>query len=231
MKILSLNLNREKENQVTSILQKITVDIYAFQECKLNRGNAHFNTINFDCKEGVMEKNGEKFEQIWEEAFPWIEFPQNYFAENEIENNGNTFVLINVHLAGFKSGLRHLLMYVLLERLKKEDLQSKTVILLGDFNGNSLRENECATALQKRISRFLDQLMKIGFDELKSEAEKIGNDEITYRDNNGIGYKVDHVYIKGENGTMPDTIKIVSYCPASINDDWYSDHRGIILEI
>ena len=224
MKILSLNLNRNENLQ--SIKNEAQVDIYAFQESKIQlTGRTRINTINI-VDSAIKKEKLLEFEKIWNKFFPWLEFPENYFAESEIDYESFPFILINVHLAGFRSELRQLLMFVLLKRLNAEDLKFKNIILVGDFNAE--RVHGTATKQGLKGSRYLDEIIKIGFEELKTENENL-DDVKTFYDANKIGHRYDHAFIKYKEENTSYQIK-VKYFPEE-NKTWFSDHRGIILEI
>lgn len=226
MKILSLNLNRNENWKC--IMEESQANICSFQESKLLLyGRTWFNTINII--NGEIEKNKLlKFEELWKSYFPWQEFPENYFAENEIIFENKKFMLINVHIAGFGSGLRQLLMFVLLERLKLFDLKSNNVILLGDFNAKSI--NGTGTKKGRIGSLYLDEIVNLGFEEIiNDEEKKTGAFVDTYRDKENIGHRYDHVYIRYKD--KDPLFKIdVKYFPEG-NKKWFSDHRGIIVNI
>ena len=225
MKILSLNLCGK--NNIQDIKENVQADIYAFQESHLHlTGRTRINTVNVINDKCEKEKM-DKFEEIWEESFPWIEFPENYFAENKINIENISFTLINVHLAGFRSELRQLLMFVLLKRLKSEDLESENVILVGDFNAEQVQET--STKLQRRGSSYLDKIIKIGYKELKYENENMGQMIDTFRDKQMIGHRFDHAYVRYREKNPLFTID-VEYFPEG-DKKWFSDHRGIILKL
>lgn len=223
MKILSLNLN--KLNDLTELYDEIHADIYAFQECQLALPErTSINTLNVFRDRIKHQKNLAVFEKLWNDHFPWLTFPENYFDENELTINGIHFILINVHLAGFRSGLRNALMCILLKRLKASDLKDENVILLGDFNAQLVHGK--ATILEKNGSSFLEKILELGY----FEPDGNHTDTATYYDASGFGYTYDHIFIKLIDAKHFQ-IK-TTYYPASIDDwHWLSDHRGIILEI
>ena len=102
--------------------------------------------------------------------FFWLEYPENYIAENEISLSSSKFILINVHLAGFNSGKRYPLMLTLIERLEKDDLKNKNVILLGDFNAQNADNNDSKRLIEG--SKYLKKIRDNGFEELFMEDEK-----------------------------------------------------------
>lgn len=223
MKILSLNLNRK---DFESVEEAVQADIYALQESKIQlAGRTRINTINI-VNGAIKKEKPLEFEKIWNNFFSWLEFPENYFAESEIDYESFPFILINVHLAGFRSELRQLLMFVLLERLNAEDLKSKNIILVGDFNAEIVHGN--ATKREQRGSRYIGEIIKIGFDELKTENENL-DDVKTFYDANGIGHRFDHAFIKYKEENTSYQVK-VKYFPED-NKVWLSDHRGIIIGI
>lgn len=224
MKILSLNLNKNLNLQ--DIKNEAQANIYAFQESKFQlSGKTRINTINI-IDDIIDKEKPVEFEKIWKNFFPWLEFPENYFAESKIDYENFPFILINVHLAGFRSGLRQLLMFVLLERLKAEDLKSKNIILVGDFNAKIVEG--IATKQEQNGSRYLVEIIKIGFKELKTDSENL-DDVKTFYDTCKVGHRYDHAFIKYKEENNSYQIH-VNYFPED-NKTWFSDHRGIILEI
>lgn len=231
MKILSLNVNSEKLNRVDSIdklMKEYSAELYSFQECKYGlHGHDRINTVNY--YNSGYQKNSEVYKNIWNHYFSWLEYPENYIAENEISLDFSSFILINVHLVGFYSGKRYPLMLTLLERLEKVDLKNKNVILLGDFNAQNVgnnTENKCLV----EGSEYLNKIRTKGFIELFMEGEKSPIN--TYFDKNNNGFRYDHVFVRlKEDSDIKVTIK--DYFPESTSnkEEWYSDHRGIIIEI
>lgn len=223
MKILTLNLN--KLNDLTQIKKDINADVYAFQECQLALPERTLiNTLNIVGDKIKEKKELHTFETLWHENFPWLTFPENYFDEDSLILDGTRFILINVHLAGFRSGLRNALMCILLKRLKAIDLKQENIILVGDFNAQLVHGK--ATVLEKNGSLFLEKIKEMGY------YEPLFDNAVTstYYDTDGIGYTYDHIFIKLTDINAYH-IK-TSYYPTSPNPkNWFSDHRGIILEI
>mgnify|MGYP004705285803 FL=1 len=235
MKILSLNVNGEKLNNVDSInkmMEICDVELYCFQESKyeLHKG-ARINTVNYFKKENkVCQKNSDVYKNIWDRSFFWLEYPENYIAESEISLKSSTFILINVHLAGFYSGKRYPLMSTLLERLEKVDLKKKNVILLGDFNAQDADNTKSKCLVEG--SKYLNGLKDKGFNELFMEKEK--SPIATYIDRSNNAFRYDHVFVRLKEDSKIK-VSIERYFPESTTDNdnkgWYSDHRGIVIEI
>ena len=230
MEILSLNVNGEKFNRVNSInelMNACNADLYCFQECKFGlHKKDRINTVNYYNSD--YQKNSKIYKSIWNRSFFWLEYPENYIAEKEISLNFSAFILINVHLAGFYSGKRYPLMLTLMERLEKDDLKNKNVIVLGDFNAQNADNTESKCLVEG--SKYLNRIRDKGFNELFMEGEK--TPIATYFDNSNNAFRYDHVFVRlKEDSEIKVSIK--EYFPElNVNkEEWYSDHRGIIIEI
>ncbi len=230
MEILSLNVNGEKLNRVNNInglMEECKTELYCFQECKYGlHKRDRINTVNY--YNGNFQKISKIYKNIWNRHFFWLEYPENYIAENEISLSSSKFILINVHLAGFNSGKRYPLMLTLIERLEKDDLKNKNVILLGDFNAQNADNNDSKRLIEG--SKYLKKIRDNGFEELFMEDEK--SPIATYIDNCDNAFRYDHVFVRlKEDSEIKVSIK--DYFPNSkVNkENWYSDHRGIIIEI
>lgn len=230
MKILSLNVNGATEDSTNNLMKQNKASIYCFQESKYGiRGNEKINTVNY-YKE-VLEKENEKLSSIWNELFPWLEFPENYFAENIIKDEEGEcapFVLINVHLAGFYSGKRYPIMLTLLKRLQMEDLEGKNVILLGDFNAQKTSDN--ASKLARQGSEYIKLIENNRFVEILKDEKKEPIE--TYYDSKNNAFRYDHIFFR-KGSTNNFNVLIKKYLP-EVNEDknkWISDHRGIMIEV
>ena len=87
-------------------------------------------------------------------------------------------------------------------------------------------ENKCLV----EGSEYLNKIRTKGFIELFMEEEKSPIN--TYFDKNNNGFRYDHVFVRlKEDSDIKVTIK--DYFPESTSnkEEWYSDHRGIIIEI
>lgn len=220
MRILSLNVNKE---DIRSIISDVKADIYCFQESRIDLHGARINTVNiYNDKQLTKE---DKLSRIWKDIVPWIEFPENYFAECEVKNENINFVLINVHLAGFYNK-RFSLMSTLLHRIKSNDIKNKNVIVLGDFNAQGIAN----TGNKKSIegANYIKEIENEGFREVFKEGEN--NPSVTYYDKE-IGVRYDHVFFR--KGTGDDiSVKIDEYYPESTDENkWKSDHRGILISL
>lgn len=228
MKILCMNLNGNDDKEIKD--KYSDCNLFAYQESTKNlTGRTKINTVIIDKKNNDnILKGTEKFKKLWEFYFPWLVFPENYFSEIEYmdENSNISFKLVNVHLAAFYSGKKHLLEFVLLERLKELVKENKNVILLGDFNAQKI------VSRKNQGSQFLEKVEELGFEEIFSENEKKEKTIIPTYYYKERGLRYDHVYIRRFNDFAKD-IEITYYPEYKDGEksiSGLSDHRGIILE-
>jgi len=218
-------------------------DIYAFQERGVT-GKPKLGITGFITDEYKWENDSERAKEIWDKAFPWIEFKSGYWAEKDVKFAGKEITIINLHCSSYPEYV-HLLRYTLVKRLKgldEEEKENKYVILLGDFN--AAFKNQTENPIEEN-HEFLKQIVDLGFEELLSEEEP----HFTY-DVGGLKKKLDHIFISRElyklkeKGTWGfkieyiDREEITNYLksngiPAEGNKTWpYGvDHDGIRLII
>ena len=110
--IISQNLNGKlTEKTVKEYEQEEKADIYAFQELKRKRCNiTDTKAVNMPMKDLLQA------EQIWTDAFPWLEFKSGYWKESSI-----AFAKKEIRIINFHSSPRYSfpLRYTLLKRLKR----------------------------------------------------------------------------------------------------------------
>ncbi|WP_167957891.1 endonuclease/exonuclease/phosphatase family protein [Anaerosporobacter faecicola] len=225
-----MNLNGNKDDILSNEKDNLKCDIYAYQESKYALPEkTRINTVIIGA-DNIIHKNVNNFKDIWNEYFPWLTFPENYFSEYDYidVNSKIIFKLINVHLAGFWSEKRHLLEFVLLQRLQQEELQNLNVILVGDFNAQKKYSGKKTSG-----TLFLEKLENLGFDEKFSTSEENNNLVVPTYYNHEDGVRLDHIYIRCSHDFYNNVE--VNYYPAYSDNEMSiecaSDHRGIILEL
>lgn len=141
--IITQNLNRNIQT-LNSYYNENQADIYAFQEIPKTGPGRPFHTIFTLAPNSKYDEIQSNFvaQNIWDEAFPWIEFKGGYWMEKELEFDNEYILIINYH-----GSLRYdiQLRYVLLKRLLDSNLNNKPVILLGDFNASFNHQTQYAT--------------------------------------------------------------------------------------
>ncbi len=155
--IITQNLNwRLGEGDIEKYTKEYPADVYAFQEFNVGTHITVFVTKNEDKYD--WENDSERAEEIWDDAFPWIEFRSGYWAEKDIKFAGKEIKVINFHSSPKYS---YAIRSILLKRLKEVNCKYKYVILLGDFNA-SFEGNDESFA-------FLNCIEKNGFKECLSD--------------------------------------------------------------
>lgn len=230
--IISQNLNGKlTEKTVKRYEQREKADIYAFQELKQERYNiTDTKAVNMPMKDILQA------EQIWMDAFPWLEFKSGYWKESSIEFSKKEIRIINFHSSPFYSAQMR---YILLKRLG--EIKADFVILLGDFNAEFENQTEQPLSrVTKENDAFLAQIGGLGFTELLSEQEREENKPHYTFQYGKYKKKLDHIFISQGLSDLShqgwrfsiqyiDDVNI-SFSPSE-SEQAFTDHSGIKLTI
>ena len=218
--------------------------IYAFQELPLENSLC-FTAETIVTKSLRKDMNvSSRAEEIWDKAFPWLEFRGAYLDERDIRFAGEKIKIINVHLSPtYDSELR----YTLLKRLS-EVPEKKLTILLGDFNAAFDYQTEYKIT---ENNEFLKKIEKFGFiectasDEYGCDKDKNKKKYYTYlyvSDKKTEKKKLDHIFmseslftlLQKSNPQTPYEIKYIEKVNRNFSsqpDKAFTDHSGILLTI
>lgn len=129
--VITQNLNKKPEQEISKYFNEFKADIYAFQELKRKKSciTEIFTRPEFasSCKETYCGHEDER--RLSNLLFPWLEFRSGYWMEKHIMYGGKEIIVINIHCSPRYSSEQR---FILLKRL--DELEDKNVILLGDFN-------------------------------------------------------------------------------------------------
>lgn len=235
--IISQNLNGKlTDKTVKEYIKKKKADIYAFQELKRNRCNIT------DTKAVNMQvQDFPHVQQIWENAFPWIEFKSGYWKESGITFSEKEIRIINFHSSPWYSAQMR---YVLLKRLEEIKDETGFVILLGDFNAAFAYQTEQDTnSTTRENDAFLTQIKSLGFTELLSKREKEkAEPHYTFyhekKDKTIDKKKLDHIFISEGLSALSREgwqffVEYIDDVNKSISppDLAFTDHSGIKLTV
>lgn len=242
MTIISQNLyNYRKKNakgtgQVKSYLDKYKADVYSFQEFpEWGRGKTFYT--NFYDKNGENKGSISEMEKLWDEYFPWSDFPKRYWAEVDVHLNSVRIKIINVHIT---SSYQDQLRFVLLKRL--EQLGNEPVVLLGDFNAAFSYQTENVI---EGNHMFLSLIVGKGYKEIYGEKENIKFPHYTYALKSSKTKlwekkKLDHIFVSPKLKELEWKMYIEYIDNVNINlvhingikpSDAFTDHSGLRLVI
>ena len=233
LSIISQNLNGAYTDEtIGEYKQKEKADIYAFQELK--RGNCNIT----DTQASNMQLDDfSHAKEIWEDAFPWIEFKSGYWKESSIKFSEQEIRIINFHSSPWYSAQ---IRYTLLKRLNEIKKETKFVILLGDFNAEFRGEkDQQLKGAKKQNDAFLTRIMHFGFTELLSEGEVKEHPHGTFefkKDGKTYKKRLDHIFISkalldlsGDGWKF--SIQYIDDVNIHLSQTKLIDHSGIRLTI
>ena len=237
LSIITQNLSgKYNENSVKKYMQAQKANIYAFQELKQQRCKIAYLCINNSLEKN--EADAVRAEEIWKEAFPWLDFKSGYYQEAEVTFGGKEITIIDFH-----SSLRYSaqMRYVLLKRIS--EVKNELVILLGDFNAAFKNQTEHNIPDNDRFLRCITQ--KLGFEELLADEEKENSPHYTFQYNKKNEHKeviekkkLDHIFVSKKMFKLTNEgwNFLIEYIDDvnknfSKSTEAFTDHSGIRLTI
>lgn len=231
------NKNIKGKGQVAFYMQNYKADLYAFQEFpEWGRGKT-FHTSFYDVK-GEAQGDISEVKNIWNNYFPWTDFPRRYWSELLLTFDNQKVRIINVHIG---SGVDDQLRMVLLERI--EQLSGEHVLLVGDFNAAFLYQTEHKI---QGNDVFLSKILDKGYTELKAEEEN-KEPHYTYaffnkKSNVWERKKFDHIFYSKTMEDMEWKLSIEYIDEVNINlnhinnqepENPFTDHSGlkVVIEV